>query len=121
MPEDQKPEFDQNELQEDVDTVVEEFDDAQIDESDVTSGEILPVLPLRGTVVLPLTMVPLAAGQPRSLRLIDSVASGDRRVVLVMQHDEEQTDAGPDDVRTIGTLATIHQLMRIPDGTVRLA
>ena len=94
------------------------------DTSDLTidvDGEVLPVLPLRGTVVLPLTMVPLAAGQPRSLRLIDSIASGDRRVVLVMQHDEDQTDAGPDDVRDIGTLATIHQLMRIPDGTVRLA
>ncbi len=84
-------------------------------------AKILPVLPLRGTVVLPLTMVPLAAGQPRSLRLIDSVASGDRRIVLVKQHDDDQTDAGPDDVRTIGTLATIRQLMRIPDGTVRLA
>ena len=121
MTDNQNPMFDQNDLADETDALVEEFDVSQIDESDVTSGEVLPVLPLRGTVVLPLTMVPLAAGQPRSLRLIDSVASGDRRVVLVMQLDEEQTDAGPDDVRTIGTLATIHQLMRIPDGTVRLA
>jgi len=100
-----------------TDAMDEPTEEQQIDDA----GEVLPVLPLRGTVVLPLTMVPLAAGQPRSLRLIDSVASGDRRVVLVMQHDAEQTDAGPDDVRTIGTLATIHQMMRIPDGTVRLA
>ena len=121
MTDNQNPVFDQNDLADETDAHVEEFDVSQIDESDVSSGEVLPVLPLRGTVVLPLTMVPLAAGQPRSLRLIDSVASGDRRVVLVMQLDEEQTDAGPDDVRTIGTLATIHQLMRIPDGTVRLA
>jgi ATP-dependent Lon protease len=96
-------------------------EDDALESMSVEFGEVLPVLPLRGTVVLPLTMVPLAAGQARSLRLIDSVASGDRRVVLVMQHDADKTDAGPDDVRRIGTLATIHQLMRVPDGTVRLA
>ncbi|MFW6074857.1 MAG: endopeptidase La [Chloroflexota bacterium] len=91
----------------------------EIEEQDVSG--VMPVLPLRGTVVLPQTMVPLAAGQPRSLRLIDDVASGDRRVVLVMQNDPEQDNAGPDEVREIGTLATIHQMMRVPDGTVRLA
>jgi ATP-dependent Lon protease len=83
--------------------------------------KVLPVLPLRGTVVLPLTMVPLAAGQPRSLRLVDAVASGDRQVVLVMQNDAGQDTAGPGETRDIGTLALIHQMMRVPDGTVRLA
>lgn len=121
MTEDQKPKLEQDGLPESGDQVEVELDDIEMAEAVLESGEVLPVLPLRGTVVLPLTMVPLAAGQPRSLRLIDSVASGDRRVVLVKQHDDEQTDAGPDDVRTIGTLATIRQLMRIPDGTVRLA
>ncbi len=82
---------------------------------------VLPVLPLRGTVVLPLTVVPLAAAQPRSLRLIDAVASGDRTVVLVMQNDPESDGAGPGETREIGTLATIHQMMRVPDGSVRLA
>ena len=92
-------------------------------ESTLEEGGVkaLPVLPLRGTVVLPLTMVPLAAGQPRSLRLIDAVASGDRQVVLVMQNDANQDTAGPGETRDIGTLALIHQMMRVPDGTVRLA
>jgi ATP-dependent Lon protease len=81
----------------------------------------LPVLPLRGTVVFPLTVVPLAAAQARSLRLIDHVMSGDRTVALVMQKDAELEGAGPDDVHRIGTIATIHQMMRVPDGTVRLA
>ena len=85
------------------------------------AGEELPVLPLRGTVVFPLTVVPLAAAQPRSLLLIDEVMSGDRRVVLVRQKDDEQETAGPDDVYRIGTVATIHQMMRVPDGSVRLA
>lgn len=91
------------------------------DIADIESGDVMPVLPLRGTVVLPLTMVPLAAGQPRSLRLIDAVAAGDRRVVLVMQNDPEQENAGPGETHTVGTLAEIHQMMRVPDGTVRLA
>jgi ATP-dependent Lon protease len=96
----------------------------------VPSGEVttseetiveLPVLPLRGTVVFPLTVVPLAAAQPRSLRLIDDVMSGDRTVALVMQKDAELEGAGPDDVYDVGTISTIHQMMRVPDGTVRLA
>ncbi len=81
----------------------------------------LPVLPLRGTVVFPLTVVPLAAAQPRSLRLIDDVMSGDRTVALVMQKDAELEGAGPGDVYDVGTISTIHQMMRVPDGTVRLA
>lgn len=81
----------------------------------------LPVLPLRGTVVFPLTVVPLAAAQARSLRLIDEVMSGDRTVALVMQKNADLEGAGPDDVYRIGTISTIHQMMRVPDGTVRLA
>jgi ATP-dependent Lon protease len=83
--------------------------------------QVLPLLPLRGTVVFPLTVVPLAAAQPRSLRLIDEVMSGDRTVALVMQKDPDQEGAGPADVHEIGTIATIHQMMRVPDGSVRLA
>ncbi|MFN8590823.1 MAG: endopeptidase La [Thermomicrobiales bacterium] len=97
----------------------------QVDEltSDPEGSEFLelPVLPLRGTVVFPLTVVPLAAAQARSLRLIDHVMSADRTVALVMQKDAELEGAGPDDVYRVGTIATIHQMMRVPDGTVRLA
>ena len=56
---------------------------------------VLPILPLRGTVVFPQTVVPLAAAQARSLRLIDEVMSGDRTVGVVMQKDSEQEGAGP--------------------------
>jgi ATP-dependent Lon protease len=81
----------------------------------------IPILPLRGTVVFPLTVVPLAAAQARSLRLIDEVMSGDRAVGLLLQNDAEMEGAGPNDVRAIGTLGTILQMMRVPDGSVRLA
>ena len=94
------------------------------DVAEETSDEtpsVLPILPLRGTVVFPMTLVPLAAGQPRSLRLIDEVVSGNRLVGLVLQHDAELESAGPGQTYEVGTLATIHQMMRVPDGTVRLA
>jgi ATP-dependent Lon protease len=83
----------------------------------------LPILPLKGTVVFPLTVVPLAAGQARSLRLIDDAVNGDRLVGLVMQKDGEQAGDAPkpDDLHQVGTMGMIHQMMRVPDGTVRLA
>ena len=82
---------------------------------------VLPILPLRGTVVFPQTVVPLAAAQARSLRLIDEVMSGDRSVGVVLQHDSEQEGAGPGEVNQIGVIGTILQMMRVPDGSVRLA
>ena len=65
---------------------------------------LLPVLPLRGTVVFPQSVVPLAAAQPRSIRLIDEVMSGDRVVAMVMQKDPELEGAGPDDCYLVGTI-----------------
>ncbi|MFN8511376.1 MAG: endopeptidase La [Thermomicrobiales bacterium] len=84
--------------------------------------ETLPILPLRGTVVFPQIVVPLAAGQARSLRLIDDVVNGDRMVGLVMQKDAEQPgdSVKPGDTLEIGAMGIIHQMMRVPDGTVRL-
>ncbi len=81
----------------------------------------LPILPLRGTVVYPLTVIPLNVGQPRSIRLVDEAATSPTRMVgLVTVKDEKIEDAGPDDVYKIGTAAIIHRLLRAPDNTVRL-
>lgn len=81
----------------------------------------LPLLPLRDTVVFPRTVATLAATDLRSLCLIDEVMSGNRTVALVMQKDADQEGAGPDDVLAVGTIATVQQTMRLPDGSVRLA
>ncbi|HWV25446.1 MAG TPA: endopeptidase La [Thermomicrobiales bacterium] len=107
----------------DVESATDAAEDssAEAPEDDQPEEEILPLLPLRGTVVLPLTLVPLAAAQERSLRLIDDVMAGDRTVAMVMQTDAEVEGAGPDDIYQIGTITTIHQMMRVPDGSVRLA
>jgi len=82
--------------------------------------DALPVLPLRDTVVFPLTAAPLSVGQPRSVRLVDDVMRGGRLLVLVAQRDPGTETAGPDDVHRVGTVAVIHQLVRTPDGGMRL-
>ena len=82
--------------------------------------DVLPILPLRGVVVFPHTGVPLTVGQPRSIKLIDDVVAGDRLVGLVASKDPDLETPGPDDLYSIGTVATVHRLFRAPDGTIRL-
>jgi ATP-dependent Lon protease len=88
--------------------------------ADVTIPDAPPVLPLRETVVFPLTVAPLVVGQPRSLRLVDDVMRGNRLLALVAQRDPKVESAGPDDLHRIGTAAVIHQMARVPDGSVRV-
>ncbi len=80
----------------------------------------LPLLPLRGLVIYPQTAVPLTVGQPRSIKLVDEVVSGDRMIALVTAKDPDMETPGPDDIYRVGTLATIHRLFRAPDGTIRM-
>ncbi|MBI3175821.1 MAG: endopeptidase La [Chloroflexi bacterium] len=82
--------------------------------------EVLPILPLRGVVVYPQTAVPLTVGQPRSVRLVDDVVAGDKLVGLVASINPELETPGPKDLYRVGTIATVHRLLRAPDGTVRL-
>lgn len=83
----------------------------------------LPILPLKDTVIYPLTVFPLAVGQERSLKLIEDVttASGNRMVGLVAQKNLMIEQAGPGDSYTVGTVAAVHKLLKVPDGTIRLA
>jgi ATP-dependent Lon protease len=86
---------------------------------DFVVPDALPVLPLRDAVVLPLTAVPLAVGQPRSVKLVDDVMRGNRLLALVAQR-EAKTEPGPEDLHRVGTVGTILQLARTPDGSMRL-
>ncbi len=95
------------------------------EESGPTPGDFvipdaLPVLPLRDAVVLPLTVMPLAVGQPQSVRLVDDVMRGNRLLALVAQREAKVEAAKPEDLHHIGTAGVIHQFMRAPDGSVRL-
>ena len=87
---------------------------------DLDLPENLPILPLRGLVVYPQTAVPLTVGQPRSIRLVDDILNGDKLVGLVASRKPELDEPGPEDLYTVGTIATVHRLLRAPDGTVRL-
>ncbi|MBC7294635.1 MAG: LON peptidase substrate-binding domain-containing protein, partial [Thermoleophilia bacterium] len=80
----------------------------------------LPILPLKDTVVFPDTMVPLAVGQPRSVRLIDDILRGDKQVGLVAVKDTSVELPGPNDVYDVGVLASIQKMIKAPDGTLRI-
>jgi ATP-dependent Lon protease len=82
--------------------------------------DALPVLPLKETVVFPQSMAPLAIGQERSVRLIDDVVSGDRLLVLIASRDAELDNPGWDDIYDIGTVALVHKMIKVPDGTLRV-
>ena len=80
----------------------------------------LPVLPLKDTVVFPQSMSPLAIGQERSVRLIDDVVSGDRLLALVTARDASIDAPGWDDLYEVGTVALVHKMIKVPDGTLRI-
>jgi len=80
----------------------------------------LPILPLRGLVVFPMTAVPIRVGQVRSVRLIDDAVIGKRLIGLVASRDPELETPGPDDVYRVGTVAAVHRLFKSPDGTITL-
>jgi ATP-dependent Lon protease len=82
--------------------------------------DVLPILPLRGVVVYPQTAVPLTVGQARSIRLVDEVVASDKLVGLVAAVNPELEMPGPNDLYKVGVIATVHRLLRAPDGTVRL-
>ncbi len=81
---------------------------------------VLPVLPLKETVVFPASMTPLAIGQERSIRLIDEVVDGDRLLALVTVRNEDVETPEWEDLYEIGTAAMVHKMIRVPDGTLRV-
>ncbi len=87
---------------------------------DIEMPSVLPILPLRGVVVYPQTAVPLTIGQPRSIKLVDDILAGDKLVGLVASRKPELDEPGPEDLYNVGTIATVHRLLRAPDGTIRL-
>jgi len=94
--------------------------DAEADSGLLQIPQQLPVLPLRGLVVFPMTAVPIRVGQPRSVQLIDEVVAGKRLVGLVTSRDPALESPGPDDVYRVGTVAAVHRLFKAPDGTLTL-
>ncbi len=82
--------------------------------------EIFPVLPLRDIVVFPNMIVPLFVGREKSVRALEEVMGDDKQILLVAQKDAGEDDPSPEDVYEIGTIATVLQLLKLPDGTVKV-
>jgi len=81
---------------------------------------IYPVLPLRDIVVFPHMIVPLFVGRERSVRALEDVMKDDRQILLVAQKNAAQDDPGTGDIFSVGTVSTILQLLKLPDGTVKV-
>ncbi|MEM8813577.1 MAG: endopeptidase La [Pseudomonadota bacterium] len=79
-----------------------------------------PVLPLRDIVVFPHMVVPLFVGREKSIRALEEVMRSDRQILLVTQVNAGDDDPAPDDIYTVGTLATVLQLLKLPDSTVKV-
>ena len=84
------------------------------------SGDLLPVLPLRDIVVFPHMIVPLFVGRDKSVRALEAVMRDDKQILLVAQKNAAQDDPGADDLYKIGTVSTVLQLLKLPDGTVKV-
>jgi len=82
--------------------------------------ELMPVLPLRDIVVFPHMIVPLFVGREKSVRALEAVMKEDKQILLVAQKNAAQDDPSIDDIYRVGTVSTILQLLKLPDGTVKV-
>jgi ATP-dependent Lon protease len=85
-----------------------------------TAGSVFPVLPLRDIVVFPHMIVPLFVGREKSVRALDDVMREDKQILLVTQKNAAQDDPNPEDIFEVGTIGTVLQLLKLPDGTVKV-
>jgi ATP-dependent Lon protease len=92
-----------------ISSVDESYDDSAI-----------PVLPLRDVVVYPHMVIPLFVGREKSIIALDLAMNAGKRILLIAQKKADLDDPQPDDMYEVGTLATILQLLKLPDGTVKV-
>ena len=81
---------------------------------------IFPVLPLRDVVVYPHMVIPLFVGREKSIKALDTAMSGNKQIFLVAQKSAAEDDPDADSIYTIGTLSNILQLLKLPDGTIKV-
>ncbi|GIX22038.1 MAG: Lon protease [Gammaproteobacteria bacterium] len=92
----------------------------EFENQSLRAGETVPVLPLRDVVVYPHMVIPLFVGREKSIRALEAAMAGNKRILLVAQKSAEVDDPGPDDIYRVGTLASILQLLKLPDGTIKV-
>ena len=82
--------------------------------------EVLPLLPLRDVVVFPAMVIPLFVGREKSIQALEEAMAHDKRIMLVAQKDASDDEPGADDMHPVGTIANVLQLLKLPDGTVKV-
>lgn len=80
----------------------------------------IPLLPLRDIVIFPEMVTPLFVGRPRSIKALEEAMEGERHIFLVAQNDSDIDEPVKEDLYSVGTIAKISQLLKLPDGTVKL-
>jgi ATP-dependent Lon protease len=85
-----------------------------------TENPRYPVLPLRDIVVFPHMIVPLFVGREKSVRALEDVMKDDKQILLIAQKNASQDDPTTDDIHSVGTIGTVLQLLKLPDGTVKV-
>ncbi|PCK87897.1 endopeptidase La [Rhizobium sophoriradicis] len=86
----------------------------------VASSTAYPVLPLRDIVVFPHMIVPLFVGREKSIRALEEVMGSDKQIMLVTQINASDDDPDPSAIHNVGTVANVLQLLKLPDGTVKV-
>ena len=86
----------------------------------MSESKILPVLPLRDIVVFPHMVVPLFVGREKSVRALDEIMKGEKQILLATQKNSVDDDPAPGAIYPVGVLATVLQLLKLPDGTVKV-
>ena len=89
-------------------------------QGDTIQSELYPVLPLRDIVVFPHMIVPLFVGREKSVRALEDVMKDDKQILLLAQKNAAQDDPAIEDIYEIGTVSTVLQLLKLPDGTVKV-
>ena len=82
--------------------------------------EVLPLLPLRDVVVFPAMVIPLFVGREKSIHALEEAMAHDKRIMLIAQRDAADDEPGSDGLHAIGTIANVLQLLKLPDGTVKV-
>jgi ATP-dependent Lon protease len=82
--------------------------------------QLIPVLPLRDVVVYPHMVIPLFVGREKSILALEAAMADNKKILLLAQQNAEVDDPGQDDLYQIGTLSTILQMLKLPDGTIKV-
>src|SRR5205809_7528932 len=80
----------------------------------------LPMMPIRDVVIFPYMMTPFTVGRESSVRALEEALAGDKKIFLATQHDAAVEEPRPNEIYSVGTVATIVQSVKLPDGNIKV-